>query len=111
MNATTRHFANIFLLYSENIPPTSGWWIGRVGQHYWPLRSPDLSHICSTLLGVHEGFSIAADVDTPYALLLSTFAMAACKRTNLVGSTRASHSVQTLDRMGFETWSGHFEHS
>ena len=31
LNVTRRRFATLFLLYSECIPQTSGWWIGRGG--------------------------------------------------------------------------------
>jgi hypothetical protein len=74
LNVTTRPFSTLFLLYSESMPQKSGWWIGRGGQHYWPLRSPDLSHLCFYLLGVYEGFAIPADVDTPDALFHIGFA-------------------------------------
>jgi hypothetical protein len=64
LNVTTRRFATLFLLYSECVLQTYGWWIGRGGQHYGPPRSPDLSRLCCYLLGVHEGSAIPADVDT-----------------------------------------------
>jgi len=42
---------------------------------------------------------------------ISVLRYTARKRTNLVGLTRASHSLQSLDRIGFEARSRHFEHS